>query len=220
MALHRADSHLSTRAPRRAPALRGGFGASGSSSAVFTRRYRSTTTPTSGPSLNKRRILPFACRSLNDRVQLPPGAWGVTAHDHRLGLGKRNISARRVSRGQLGRAETCHPSLWCAKSSHKPWSSQVFGLKAGNTGRWRYGRPHVAHQSRELGERLDPTRWLSGYASGRIRGSPWQRLNLRPEPHGHGSFRPTREKSSAGPGPWLVSTCVPPSTDGAVYCSR
>jgi hypothetical protein len=27
---------------------------------------------------------------------------------------------------------------------------------------------------------------------GVFRGSPWQRLNLRPEPHGHGSLRPTR----------------------------
>jgi hypothetical protein len=33
----------------------------------------------------------------------------------------------------------------------------------------------------------------------RLRGSPWQRLNLRPEPHGHRSLRPTRAKSVPPP---------------------
>src|SRR5579863_1145662 len=66
-------------------------------------------------------------------------------------------------------------------------------------------------------------RWLSVSLPGRqgmFRGSPWQRLNLRPDPHGHGSLRPTRLYSSAADAPRLVSTCVPPSTDGAEYCSR
>src|ERR1700722_668971 len=53
-----------------------------------------------------------------------------------------------------------------------------------------------------------------------FRGSPWQRLYLRPDPHGHGSLRPTRLYSSPPAAPRLVSTCVPPSTDGAEYSSR
>jgi molybdopterin-synthase adenylyltransferase len=50
-----------------------------------------------------------------------------------------------------------------------------------------------------------------------VRGSPWQRLYLRPEPHGHGSFLPTRSLSP--PESVRRSTPLSPSMEGAEYSS-
>src|ERR1700721_2114563 len=67
---------------------------------------------------------------------------------------------------------------------------------------------------------VQPSGRVAPGGQGVLRGSPWQRLYLRPEPHGHGSLRPTRLYSSPPAAVRLVSTCVPPSTDGAEYSSR
>src|SRR5690606_26054763 len=57
----------------------------------------------------------------------------------------------------------------------------------------------------------------SGYLF-RLRGSPWQRLNFLPEPHGHGSLRFTPAYSSSLSS--LCSSTPPsPSTVGAEYSS-
>src|ERR1700688_2857727 len=67
---------------------------------------------------------------------------------------------------------------------------------------------------------IQPSGRVASSRQGVLRGSPWQRLYLRPDPHGHGSLRPTRLYSSPAAEVRLVSTCVPPSTDGAEYSSR
>src|ERR1700723_3445348 len=67
---------------------------------------------------------------------------------------------------------------------------------------------------------IQPSGRVAPSRQGMFRGSPWQRLYLRPDPHGHGSLRPTRLYSSPPAAVRLVSTCVPPSTDGAEYSSR
>jgi hypothetical protein len=45
----------------------------------------------------------------------------------------------------------------------------------------------------------------AGRADYRLRGSPWQSLNFFPDPHGHGAFRPTLEKSAS---PVVPDVCV------------
>src|SRR5690606_23450146 len=49
-------------------------------------------------------------------------------------------------------------------------------------------------------------------------GSPWQRLNLRPDPHGHGALRGTSPKSMSGLGSagTPVVVVVDPATGGGV----
>src|SRR3954447_11552580 len=59
----------------------------------------------------------------------------------------------------------------------------------------------------------------------RFSGAPWQRLYLRPEPHGHGALRATSPKLAWSEEPSARVTsrerCTPPSpsTVGALYCS-
>ncbi|MCW2893290.1 MAG: hypothetical protein JWO75_2779 [Actinomycetia bacterium] len=80
-------------------------------------------------------------------------------------------------------------------------------------------------RTRALAVRLErsghPKRWLctdieaaltAGYPA--CRGSPWQRLYLRPEPQGHMSLRPTLAKGSSAATP-CIST--PPPSAGAEY---
>jgi hypothetical protein len=50
---------------------------------------------------------------------------------------------------------------------------------------------HPARRATAALTRRAVIRWAT--RAYRLRGSPWHCLNLRPEPHGHGAFRPTLE---------------------------
>ena len=52
--------------------------------------------------------------------------------------------------------------------------------------------------------------------AGRLRGSPWHSLYLRPEPQGHGALRPTLPNSPPPADSERRSTCASPSTVGAL----
>jgi hypothetical protein len=56
-----------------------------------------------------------------------------------------------------------------------------------------------------------------------LRGSPWQRLYLRPDPHGHSSFLPTLPLAAAPAAPADSVRCSDwpvPSSLGALYRRR
>jgi hypothetical protein len=102
---------------------------------------------------------------------------------------------------------------------------------------WRYRRPPGAATGRLLLPQVDPAPGVGGgrrcSRSTYLAGAPWQRLNLRPEPHGQGAFFATCPHSgwsaavvasTTVPDRWAarVSVALPPapSTVGAEYSSR